>query len=152
MTWRNLCWEDVAEGQQIPAGSRHLTVTDVIACAVASRDFTPLHYDRDCARSAGLKDIILNTPTLYGLSGKYLTDWAGPGAELKEISLQIMASCYPGDTLMTTGAVSSKRDEDGLHLVCVDIVFSVSGEVRARARALLALPTAGQEAVSNGRP
>jgi acyl dehydratase len=147
MTWKNLCWEDISEGLQIPTSARQVTTTDIVACAVASRDFLPLHHDRDYAQKAGLRDVVLNTPTLYGLTGKYLTDWAGPEAELKEISLQITASCYPGDTLTTSGVVRRKQESDGMHLAYVDITFSVPSGVNARGKAILALPSTGKKGV-----
>lgn len=140
MTWKNLHWEDVAEGQKIPSASRSLAITDIIACAIASRDFMRLHHDREYAQQAGLRDIILNTPSLYGLTGKYLTDWAGPESELKEISLQILASCCPGDTLTTAGVVTKKVRESGMNLVHVDVTLSVLSGVAARARTVVALP------------
>ncbi len=147
MAWRNLSWEDISEGEQIPASARQMTITDIVACAIASRDFLPLHHDRDYAQKAGLRDIILNTPSLFGLTGKYLTDWAGPEAELKEISLQITASCCPGDTLTTSGVVLRKQESDGMRLAHVDVTFSVPSGVSARARAILALPSAAKKGV-----
>ncbi len=143
MIWRSLYWDDISEGQQMPIAIRHVTATDVVACAIASRDFMRLHHDRDYAQQAGLKDIILSTPGLYGLTGKYLTDWAGPEAELKEISLQITASCYPGDTLRTAGVVSAKYEKDGMYLADIDITLTVPSGVNARGKAVVALPTRG---------
>ena len=65
MAWKSLYWGDVEEGQELPTVTRDITYTTVVAGAIASRDFVPLHHDRDFAQKAGLKDIFLNTPTTY---------------------------------------------------------------------------------------
>jgi len=141
VAYKSLCWEDVAEGQELPTVAREITPTTVVACAIASRDFTPLHHDREYAQTAGLKDIFINTPTIYGFAGKYMTDWSGPEGVLKEISLRMMMPCFVGDTLTMTGKVARKYLDGNEHLVDVEYTFTVPAGVNSSGKVILSLPT-----------
>ena len=122
-----------------------ITCTTVISGAIASRDFTPVHHDRDFVQNLGLKDIFLNNATICGYVGKYLTDWTGPEGELKEISFRIGASCFPGDTMTMTGKVVKKYVEADQHLVDVEYEFNVPGGRNCGGKATLALPARGDK-------
>jgi len=141
MTWENLYWEDIKEGQEIPTVTRDITTTTVVSCAIASRDFTPLHHDRDAVVAAGLRDVFINTPTIYGFAGKYLTDWTGPEGELKQISLRLMMPACTGDTLTITGKVARKYAEEGFHLADVEFTFGLQEMPNCTGKATVALPT-----------
>lgn len=143
MAWKSLCWEDVREGEELPTATLDVTATTVIAGAIASRDFTPVHHDRDFAQKAGLKDIFMNNATICGLSGKYLTDWTGPEGELKEISFRIGTPCFPGDTMTMTGKVVKKCIEGDEHLVEVEYEFAVPQGRNCGGRGTISLPTRG---------
>jgi len=143
MAWKSLYWGDVEEGQELPTVTRDITYTTVVAGAIASRDFVPLHHDRDFAQKAGLKDIFLNTPTTYGFVGKYLTDWTGPEGELKEISFRLWTPCFPGDTMTMTGKVVKKYTEGDQHLVNVEYELAVPLGRHCSGTGTIALPTRG---------
>ena len=141
MAWKALCWEDVEEGQELPTATLDVTSTTVIAGAIASRDFTPLHHDSSYAQKVGQKDIFMNNATICGFSGKYLTDWTGPEGELKEISFRIGTPCFPGDTMTMTGKVVKKYTEGDQHLVDVDYEFTVPQGRNCGGKGTIALPT-----------
>lgn len=139
MPWKSLRWDDVEEAQELPAVTMDITATIIIAGAIASSDFTPVHHDRAFAQSIGMKDIFMNNATICGLSGKYLTDWSGPEGELKELSFRIGASCFPGDTMTMTGKVVRKYTEGDEHLVDVEYEFNVPGGRTCGGKGTLAL-------------
>jgi len=141
MAWKTLYWEDTKEGEALPEATREITATTVVSCAIASRDFTPLHHDRDAAVAAGLKDIFLNTPTIYGFAGKYLTDWTGPEGEIKQISLRLMMPVLSGDTLTMSGKVARKYIDDKQHLVDIEFTFSLPTMPNCTGKATVELPT-----------
>jgi acyl dehydratase len=143
MAWKSLCWEDVEEGQELPTVTKDITCTTVIAGAIASRDFTPVHHDRDFAQKAGLKDFFLNNATICGFSGKYLTDWTGPEGELREMSFRIGTPCFPGDTMTMTGKVVKKYTEGDQHLVDVEYEFAVPQGRNCGGTGTIALPARG---------
>ncbi|MBM3131882.1 MAG: acyl dehydratase [Chloroflexi bacterium] len=144
MTWKSLYWEDVQEGQQLPTVTMNISCTTIVAGAIASRDFTPVHHDRAFVQSVGMKDIFMNNATICGFSGKYLTDWTGPQGELKEISFRIGASCFPGDTMTMTGKVAKKYTEGSEHLVDVEYEFNVPGGRNCGGKGVIALPARGR--------
>ena len=80
-----------------------VTPTFVISSALATRDFTDVHHDRDAAVARGSKDIFLNILTTTGLVQRYVTDWAGPDVQVRAISIRLGVPCYAGDTLTLTG-------------------------------------------------
>lgn len=75
-----------------------LTPTFVIATALATRDFTPVHHDAAQARAQGAEDIFLNVLTTMGLVQRAAAA-AAPGAGPAGISVRLGAPAYAGDTL-----------------------------------------------------
>ena len=67
-------------GDEIPAMVIDVTPTRVVAGAIASRDFMPVHHDRDYANQQGAPDIFMNILSDTGYCSRFLTDWAGPDA------------------------------------------------------------------------
>ena len=87
-----------------------VTPTVVVATALATRDFYPVHHDRDFAERGGAKDIFLNILTTTGMVQRYVTDWAGPDAVVRAISIRLGVPCYAGDTLTFSGTAAEAAD------------------------------------------
>jgi acyl dehydratase len=100
--------DSVLEGDELPSLDIDITTSLIVATAIASRDFMPVHHDRDFAQSQGSKDIFMNILTSSGLVGRYATDWAGPEAIVKKITIRLGVPNYPGDVMRMTGTVTSK--------------------------------------------
>ena len=83
-----------------------VTPTFVIAAAIATRDFQDVHHDRDRAVQRGGKDIFVNILSTTGLVQRYVTDWAGADAIVRQIAIRLGVPCYAGDTLTFTGHVA----------------------------------------------
>jgi MaoC like domain len=79
------------------------STTFVISSAIATRDFQDVHHDRDRARQRGSQDIFVNILTTTGLVQRFVTDWAGPQAIVRNVAIRLGAPCYAGDTLTFTG-------------------------------------------------
>ena len=77
--------------------------TFVISSAIATRDFQDVHHDRDRAQQRGSQDIFVNILTTTGLVQRFVTDWAGPQAIVRNVAIRLGAPCYAGDTLTFTG-------------------------------------------------
>ena len=99
--------KDVSVGDELPGLDVPLTPAIIVGGAIASRDFTPVHHDRGYAESQGLSDVIMNILTTNGYVSRYVTDWAGPDAVVKEVSIKLGAPNMPGDTMKMSGKVVS---------------------------------------------
>jgi uncharacterized protein len=101
-------WRSAGPGI-LPAVQIDVTPTFVISTALATRDFQDVHHDRDAAIRRGSRDIFINILTTTGLVQRYVTDWAGPDAVIRGISIRLGVPCYAGDRLTFTG----RADGDG---------------------------------------
>ena len=102
-----LRFEEVAVGDTLPELAIPLTRTLIVATAIASRDYQDVHHDPGLAVERGSPDIFMNILSTNGLVGRFVTDWAGPGARIEAVSIRLGAPNYPGDTMTLTGTVHS---------------------------------------------
>ena len=75
--------EEVTVGDALPELVVPLTRTLIVSTALASRDYQDVHHDGVLAVERGSKDIFMNILSTNGLVGRFVTDWAGPGAVLR---------------------------------------------------------------------
>ena len=130
--------DDVEVGTQLPEQAIDITVTLIVGGALASRDFTPVHHDKAAAQATGMQDVFMNILTTNGLVGRYVTDWAGPDAVLRGVSIKLGTPNLPGDTMKMTGTVKGKDDDEGV--VEVDIAGSNSWGDHVTGTVRVALP------------
>jgi acyl dehydratase len=108
-----LDWHTVHVGDELPAMVIDMTATRIVAGAIASRDFMPVHHDRDFANRQGAPDIFMNILSDTGYCSRFITDWAGPDSMIKHLAIRLGVPVFPGHTLTFTGAVTSvARDRD----------------------------------------
>ena len=106
-----------ADADRLPSLAIAIDRSLIVATAIATRDYQPLHHDPDAARRGGSQDIFMNILTTQGLVGRYVTDWAGPEAVLRRIAIRLGASNFPGDTMVLSGSVVSRRpDAEGIEV------------------------------------
>jgi acyl dehydratase len=90
----------------------------------------------------GYQDVLVHGPLQAALMARTVTDWMGSGGRLVSIALQNRASAFPGEELRFVGTVVGKREENGEHLVDLE-VRGEKGEdtVLMPGTATVALPT-----------
>jgi hypothetical protein len=101
-----------AVGDVLPELTIDVSPTFIVSTALATRDFQDVHHDRDSAIARGSEDIFVNILTDTGLVQRYVTDWAGPGARIKSISIRLGVPAYAYDTLVLTGEVTAVEGAD----------------------------------------
>ncbi len=94
---RVLTIDQVKAGEALPELGYDVTATTVVLGALASRDWRPMHHDRDFAQIRnGMRDIFLNTPNQAAWFERYLTDWTGPYGRLGRMKFRMKRFGLPG--------------------------------------------------------
>ena len=142
-----LLFDDVAVGDELPPLDYKVTATTVVLGALATRDWRPMHHDKDFAvHRNGTQDIFLNTPNQAAWFERYLTDWTGPHGRLARVTFRMKGSVFPGDTMSLAGVVESASVDDvGCGFVTVAVTLSVDGDVKTTCAARMALPRSADD-------
>lgn len=133
-------FHDLSAGDAIPPLELPVTATVIVAGAIASRDFMPVHHDRGYATAQGAPDIFMNILTTNGYVSRFVTDWAGPEAMLQSISIRLGAPAIPDKVLRFTGEISDTREEAGLGVVAVAVRVANDLGDHATGTVVLSLP------------
>ena len=107
MSTTSLSARDVKVGDELPPLDIPLTRSLITATAIATRDYQEVHHDPGIAVERGSKDIIMNILTTNSFVGRFVTDWAGPNATIKNVKVRLGAPNYPGDTMKMRGSVTA---------------------------------------------
>ena len=105
-------WDDVSIGDELPPMTIDVTATVIVAGALATRDFMPVHHDRAYANAQGSPDIFMNILSDTAYCSRFITDWAGPEAMVRTLAIRLGAPMYPGSLLTYTGEVTAKSIVD----------------------------------------
>jgi acyl dehydratase len=139
--------QDAAIGTPVQVGDElsplvlEMTATRIVAGAIATRDFMPVHHDRAFANSQGAPDIFMNILSSTAYCSRFLTDWAGPEAMIKNLSIRLGVPVFPGSTLTFTGSVTNVSPGDQAELV-VGVGFKATNDLgdHLTGTAILTLP------------
>lgn len=97
------------------------------AYADASGDQNPIHQSEEVAISVGLPNVIAHGMLTMALVGKYISDWAGGSANVKEFSARfIKPVIVPSEVIvdLTVGATVTEVAGDRIKL---DLVATSAG-------------------------
>lgn len=133
---------DVAEGDRLPSLPYDVTATTVVLGALASRDWRPMHHDKDFAVNRnGTRDIFMNTPNQAAWFERYVTDWTGPYGRLGRMKFRMRGSVFPGDRMVFDAVVDDVATDDaGCGWVGLSITVSVDGDVKTACDTRVAIP------------
>jgi hypothetical protein len=106
-------------GEELPPFDLEVTATVIVAGAIATRDFMPVHHDRDYAVAQGAPDIFMNILTSNGYVSRYVTDWAGPDSQVRQISTRLGGPAIPGQPLRFRGQVATEAVDGSDRVVAV---------------------------------
>lgn len=109
---KRIRYSDVSVGDELPKQEINITSSLIVGGAIASQDFTPVHHDRGAAQASGMQDVFMNILTTNGLCERYVTDWAGVDARVKNVSIKLGTPNLPGETMVMTGTVTEGDDAE----------------------------------------
>jgi acyl dehydratase len=135
-----VAWESIAAGDELPAMVLDVTATRIVAGAIATRDFMPVHHDRSYANSQGAPEIFMNILSDTGYCSRFLTDWAGPDVVITRLAIRLGVPLFAGTTLTYTGSVISTRRSNDEGIVEVALRATVDLGDHLTGTATLHLP------------
>ena len=145
MADKQLFWDDVQEGQEIPAFGQKVGYMELNRFAGANNELVPIHMDPDYAKNvAKLPDVIIMGNLKLAYIANALTGWAGDEGWVRKIAIEYRKMDTVNTTITAKGKVTKKYQEDARHLVALDVwVENEQGEVTTPGRATLRLPSRG---------
>ena len=133
-------FQDFEVGSTAPELRHLLSRTDLVRYAGASGDYNPMHHDEILATSAGQPSTFGHGMLSMGILGTAITHFVGAG-RVTDYAVRFSRQTWPGEELVTHVAVTGLREEDGLHLVDLDVSLTNSeGEVKVIGTATASVP------------
>jgi acyl dehydratase len=138
---QKLFFEDVTVGDEAPAISHKLTMTDLVKYAGASGDFNPMHHDEVAAQAAGQPSVFGHGMYSMGLLGSALTDYVGVG-NVTRYQVRFARQTWPDEVLSSKIVVTGKREDGGKRLIDLSVTLSNGeGEDKLVGEATAVLPS-----------
>ncbi|MGB8650686.1 MAG: beta-hydroxyacyl-ACP dehydratase [Mycobacteriales bacterium] len=94
-------------GLVLPELVLEASVKNIVATAIATRDYQDVHHDVASAQLRGSKTIFTNILTSNGYVLRYVTDFFGPLTVVKTSKIRLGVPNYAGDTMTMTGEVTA---------------------------------------------
>ncbi len=128
---QRIVFNAVDEGMEIPSlKCGPITQMDLVRYAGASGDFNPIHNDAEFARSVGLNGTIAHGMYVMAQVGRMCSNWAHP-LQIKWFGVKFRGMTLPGETLVMTGKVKKKKEENGEKLITVAVqAANEAGDVK----------------------
>ena len=138
---RQLFFENVNIGDQVPPYSVWLNYQRIVMSVAVDRMWGSNHHNRDAARAGGLDDIIFNTRGYEMVFEITLRRWIGLDGRLRKLGpFRMVKSSHPGDTLTCSARVVNKEVVDNQGRVYLDISTHNPRAKAARGEAMVILP------------
>lgn len=123
-------------GTALPEKVIFLNRTMLKAYADASGDQNPIHQSEDFAKSVGLPNVIAHGMLTMALVGKYVTDWSGGSASVKEFGARfikpvIVPADEEVDLTINATVVEVSGNQVKLDLVATSAGIKVLGMAKA---------------------
>ena len=144
MERKQIYWEDVEIGQEIPGFSLKIDWTRIASQVSGSQDFYPVHHDPDFARAGGHTEMFVNTNFMQSCFSRLLTDWIGDEGWLYKLRMEMRRMNRLGDTMVLKGKVAEKYVKDAEHYVDLEVWAENEREgITTPTKATVTLPSKG---------
>jgi acyl dehydratase len=133
----------LAAGDELPAVSYPVTRLSLVKYCGAAGDFNPIHWNERVARAVGLPDVIAHGMFTMAQVGRFVTDWAGPGATVSDFGVRFSAPVVvpdddTGATIEVSGTIAELLGDGRVALTLT--ARSAGAKILSRARAVIQLP------------
>ena len=142
MTDQAVYWEDIEVGDEIPTFVRQTDSMHWNRYAAVNDEFVYIHMDADIAKSMAQPDVFGMGNLRLAYLHNMLRAWIGEAGDIKRVGCQYRALNLRYDTLTAHGKVTHKYQENGEHLVGLDVwVDNQKGENTCPGVATVRLPS-----------
>lgn len=138
----NIGLRELQVGDELPTITREVSTRQLVQYAAVSRDFTPIHYDQDYARSANLEGVVIHGALKTSLFAQAVDQWFGASGRLTALSASYRAVDYPGEPLTIRGRVTARggSSDHGETQIEIDLELrNAAGELTTPGKATVAL-------------
>ena len=119
---RQLYWEDVNEGDEIPGVSLNITVQRLVMEAGANRDFAPIHHDTVLTQRQGVEEMYANNIFVQGMWERTVREYIGVGGRIRKVGpFRMRIFNQAGYTVTTKGKVIRTWQDSGENFVELQI-------------------------------
>ncbi|MBM3138907.1 MAG: hypothetical protein FJ027_15780 [Candidatus Rokubacteria bacterium] len=114
-------WDDVKEGQELPALDEEMSSQRLVVWAAASGDFYQIHYDDNFAKGNNLPDIIVHGALKGMLIGRLLDEWVGEEGRIVKWGVSYRGMDPARRNVKVWGKITKKYERGGEGLVDLDV-------------------------------
>jgi acyl dehydratase len=119
--------EDVAVGDEIPPLAIHLTIARLVVEAGGNLDFSRVHHNVDVAHATGAPDMYANNVFIQGWWERAVREYIGLAGRVRRVGpLRMRVFNTVGETVVTRGVVKRIWEEEGEHLVELEMRSEIS--------------------------
>ena len=98
--------KNVKVGDQVPAITKHCTLTSMIAYAGATWDWHRLHYDHEYLESKGLAAPVVDGQVFGAYVVQAVQDWLGDSAFISELDFRYAGLVFAEEYVQVSGEVT----------------------------------------------
>jgi acyl dehydratase len=112
----------VKVGDQVPALTKHCTLTSMIAYAGATWDWHRLHYDQEYLASKGLKAPVVDGQVFGAYVVQAIQDWLGESAFISELDFRYAGLVFAEEHVQVSGEVTETSSTEVAISLKIDVI------------------------------
>jgi acyl dehydratase len=112
----------VKVGDQVPALTKHCTLTSMIAYAGATWDWHRLHYDQEYLESKGLKAPVVDGQVFGAYVVQAIQDWLGESAFISELDFRYAGLVFAEEHVQVSGEVTETSATEVSISLKIDVI------------------------------
>jgi acyl dehydratase len=112
----------VKVGDQVPALTKHCTLTSMIAYAGATWDWHRLHYDQEYLASKGLKAPVVDGQVFGAYVVQAIQDWLGESAFISELDFRYAGLVFAEEHVQVSGEVTDTSSTEVAISLKIDVI------------------------------
>ena len=119
---RQRTWDEVSEGDELDPVEIPITVHRLVVEAGANRDFAQIHHNTEVAQAQGAPEMYANNVFIQGWWERCTREFIGLDGRIRKVGpFRMKIFNVVGETSTTKGRVTRKWEDDGDHLVEIEM-------------------------------